>query len=79
MSEGLTAADFTIRNIVCPKCRMPAKVYELKATGDNFLVCRWPTCAVGTMEGIYNCIWKSLTESQKDNVRRLRNETTAAA
>lgn len=75
--DGLTAADFDIRNMVCPKCGMPAKVYTLRATGDNFLVCRWGDCEVGTMEGIYNCIWKSLTDGEKEKVRELRNETAA--
>lgn len=77
--DGLNASDFDILNMVCPKCKMPAKVYTLRATGDNFLVCRWPECSVGTMEGIYNCIWKSLTDKQKNRVRSMRNETTATA
>lgn len=73
--EGLAAKDFDVAEITCPKCGKPAKVYELRATGDNFLVCRWPECAVGTMDGIYNCIWKSLTEEQKKKVMEFRNET----
>ena len=77
--DDLAANDFDIHAVTCPKCKMPAKVYTLRATGDNFLICRWPECAVGTMEGIYNCIWKSLTEEQKNKVRSMRNETTVTA
>ena len=75
--DGLTSEDFDHSEMTCPKCGKPAKVYTLLATGDNFLVCRWPECAVGTMEGIYNCIWKSLNEEQKKKVMESRNETTA--
>lgn len=73
--DGLVAEDFDIAAMTCPKCRKPANVYRLRSTGDNFIVCRWPECAVGTMDGIYNCIWKSLTEEQKKKVMELRNET----
>ena len=72
---SLTAKDFDVAEITCPKCGKPAKVYELRATGDNFLVCRWPECAVGTMDGIYNCNWKAHTEEQKKKVMEFRNET----
>ena len=72
--EGLTVKDFDIVEITCPKCGKPAKVYMLKATDDNFLICRWPECSVGTMEGNYNCIWKSLTIEEKEKVRRFRKD-----
>lgn len=75
--EGLIAEDFDVAAMTCPKCGKPSKVYTLRATGDNFLVCRWPECAVGTMEGIYKCIWKSLNEEHKKKVMESRNETTS--